>query len=468
MFDVRFRFPFFAAVVIAAAGVLTSAAVEEDRFLTRSAEAEQLGANGASERALRQLDALIVEAINAGRHDAQVWAIQARARIQLRAGRVDAARDEIEDALTTARQFGLQHLEPSLTETFAAVWLAAGDLESAALWLERSYQVALAQTPPQTLLAREALVRLAEVQRSLGNEPLAAQAEAWLELLLGGAGPGVDLQPLRAQIQVASDEIGRARLVLTNASTVPLTGTLVLDNSDVLIKEWKSRVSGDWVVLGFADPQATLPAALSQGRKVSLRPGEQRFVTVEMEPALPVRPAEKTISFTWQSGEFSSTSSLHFHFVNAGDLNDPSVANASHVRLSPYASIPVYEEIYYRGEAAPRIESFLPATSAPCRVEIYELGRVGGSEARTLLAVDADGDGEFTGPADEVIADYDHDGFPDVSFTAQKPVAAIELRLYPIADSASAGTSALDLTISLREGKAWRQPPDVRNRVERK
>jgi hypothetical protein len=460
------------ALVLALIGVAGAAfsarAVEEDTFAARVAAAELHGAAGETEKALRQLDAMVVEAMQAGLPDAQVIVGQALVRVKLHAGRIDAARREMETTLATARQFGLLQFEASLSETFAEVWLAAGDSDNAALWLERSYQFALGQNPPQTELARDALTRLAMLWRSMNQEPLAAQADAWLGLLDGNpAAPpsGVELQPVVTHTQVASDEVGRTRLVLANASPATATGTLLLDPGELFVKEWKSHADGEWVVLSSSGKSGILPAGLSQGRKLTIRPGEQRFVNVELEPAIPPRFTKSSISFTWQSGPTTSTSRLYFHFVDAADLRDPSVANASEVRLSPYLSIPVYEEIYYRGSDAQRIESFLPATSAPCRVEIYELSRSAGSESRVLLAVDADGDGRFDGAGDAVYSDHDRDSFPDVLFTAQKSVAALELRLYPLADPKDGIAPNLDLTISLADGADWRQPPDAVNRI---
>jgi hypothetical protein len=412
---------------------------------------------------------LIAEAAAAGDHAAQVIAGQALARLKARAGNLDEAREEIEEALKTARQFALTSLEAPLSDAYAEILLAHGDVDLAAAWLERGFQVALAQSPPQRVLARELLTRLAELHRSLGQHARASQAEAWLWLLAGdpNAAPArVEFQPVAARVQVASDEVARTRLVLANATTAQVSGTLWLDRADVQIKQWKKRAGDERVVLGFPDGRELVPTGVTQGRKITLGPGEQRFITVELEPFAPPRLAEESVTFRWEGGGAVVSSMVHFYFEQAARLADPGVSNASHVRLSPYVSIPVYEEIYYRGEDTERIENFLPATSGPCRVEIFELGRIGAMDARTLLAVDANGDGRFDDVGDDVLADHDGDGYPDVRFNENKSVAALELRLFPLADPASPTPPSLDLTISLRDGAEWRRPPDVVNRVD--
>jgi hypothetical protein len=469
MFRVFHRFALPALVCVAAVAVTARVrAVDENALVARVAAAvERAGQNGG--QAANDLDALVAEAAAAGDHAAQVVAGQALARLKARAGNLDDAREEIEAALKTARQFGLTALEAPLSDAYAEILLAGGDVDLAAAWLERGFQIALAQSPPQRVLARELLTRLADLHRSIGQQPRAAQADAWLALLAGDSNAAqarVEFQPIDARVQVASDEVARTRLVLSNATAGQISGTLWLDRGDVQIKQWKSRAGDEWVVLGFPDGNDLVPSGVTQGRKITLGPGEQRFITVELEPFAPPRLAEESVTFRWEGGGAVVSSMIHFYFVQPAQLSDPGVSNASHVRLSPYVSIPVYEEIYYRGEDIERIESFLPATSGPCRIEIYELGRLGSANDRTLLAIDANGDGRFDGSGDDVLSDRDGDGFPDVRFNERKSVAALELRLFPLADPASSTPASLDLTISLRDGGDWRRPPDVVNRVD--
>ena len=80
--------------------------------------------------------------------------------------------------------------------------------------------------------------------------------------------------------------------------------------------------------------------------------------------------------------------------------------------------------------------------------------------------LDADGDGVPRGAADAVVADADGSQFPDVEFTAQKPVVALEVRLYPLPNPDGSFPASLDLEVSLRDGARWRAPADVRHRVE--
>jgi|GEM_PF-2058504 len=453
------------AVLLALGAAGRARAVETESFEARLAE---VAGGGDRAAALRTIDAMAAEALQAGRLDLRVQATAAHARLRIKAGEFRRVRQDLEEARSEARGGGWPVAEAWVDVAFAEYWLAQGDAVAGAEWLEQAWAAALAAVPAQNDLAIVALARLAEVRRALGQDHLAAQAEAWRSLLRGDPDapePGVVLQPTILSTQIASDEVGRVRLFLANATPSAVTGTLLVDGGDLMVKEWGTRGDGEQVTLQFPAAAGAVPHSTAQGRKLTLLPGESRVLTLEIEPNAPPRPADKTVTVTWQAGAASITSTAHFRFRKSRQLPETSVANACQVRLSPLVSVPVHMEVYHRGGPKRHLQDLLPVTSQPCRIELHEI-LPDGARGRQWLALDADGDGSYRGPADAVVADADHSGYPDIEFSAGKEVAALEVRLYPLPAAGGALPAALDLTVSLSDGGRWREPADVSHRVE--
>jgi hypothetical protein len=273
------------------------------------------------------------------------------------------------------------------------------------------------------------------------------------------------LQPTSSTTQVATDEVGRARLFLANATPSTVTGTLLIEGGDLVVRNWGSHSNEERVTLQFPAASGAVPHSTAQGRKITLMPGETRTLTLEVEPNAPPRPGTKSVSVAWQAGAASLSATAAFHFRKSRDLPATSVANACQVRLSPLVSVPVSMEVYHRGRPQRHIQDLLPITSQPCRVELHEI-LSDGTRGSQWLAVDADGDGRYFGEADAVVSDRDDSGYPDVEFSADKEVAALEVRLFPLPAADGAPPATLELTVSLRDGGLWREPADVSHRVE--
>jgi len=418
--------------------------------------------------ALRTLDAMAAEALQAGRLDLRVQATAAHARLRIKAGEFRRVLQDLEEARSEARAGAWPAVEAMVNEVFADYWAAQGDPVAAAEWLEQAWVAALAAVPSEVSLALRVLARLEEVRGTLGQDHLAAQAAAWRSVLLGAPGapvPEVALQPMNLTTQVATDEVGRARLFLANATPTAVTGTLLIDGGDLTVRQWGNRGGEEEVTLQFPAASGAVPQSTAQGRKLTLMPGETRLLTLEVEPNTPPRPGTRSVSVTWQAGAASVTSTAQFHFRKSRELPSTSVANACHVRLSPLVSVPVHMEVYHRGRPKNHLQDILPVTSQPCRVELHEI-LSDGTRGRQWLAIDADGDGSYAGPADAVVADANGSGYPDIEFSAEKEVAALEVRLYPLPTADGSLPASLDLTVSLRDGDRWRQPADVSHRVE--
>lgn len=457
------RSVFMVALSLVWAGQETASAwgLEAEVFEERLQAAVE---TGETSQAARRLAALAAEALQAGRLDWHFRAVAARAAVLVHAGEASLALRELEKAIPLAQQAGQPAGEAELCAAQAEARLFLGEAAAAAGWLERAWRLALAAQPAEELLARRILVRLAEARRLLGQTHLAEQAERWVAALddpQPAAGVETSLQPMMTTIQVASDEVARTRFYLSNATPQPVSGTLLLETGDLVLRSWTWAGAGEAVMLAFPAATAGGASSVPQGKKLTLYPGEIRVITVEVEPNTPPRVAQREVKMVWQSGAARQTATAQFLFERAREMADTTASQACHLRLSPLLTVPVYMEVYHRGARPTHVQDVLPLTSRPCRVELYEL--TGGEGGRRLLAVDAEGDGHFDVTSDAVLADRDRSGFPDVTFSSSKPVAALELHLYPLEGE---GSESLELSVTLREGTRWREPADVRHLLD--
>lgn len=226
----------------------------------------------------------------------------------------------------------------------------------------------------------------------------------------------VDLQPSQAAVKVSAPhgEVGRARFYLTNESVRTVRGTLEVAAKTGTLKKWESGSSGHWLTLGApatVPEGATAPPATAPPSKkaVSLRPGERISVYVEREqPSVP-----DTVNLTWTAP--GGTSSAKSEFAFATRVPQTSVVNSGSFTARPGWSVPLYHELNYRGPGL-KAEDFQFQANVPCRLEIFDVdgGRHPSVDAGRLLAVDAEGDGYFTGGDDHIEADANADGNPDV------------------------------------------------------
>lgn len=252
------------------------------------------------------------------------------------------------------------------------------------------------------------------------SEGLAAEKQAGAMLLARtkSAGPaalpaaGVDLQPKDSRVMVSAPdkELGRSRFLLTNASAFSVGGTLKVTANGAVVTAWQSGKSGLYITLGQGGNE---PAA----RPLRLLPGQQLEVYVEHGPGA----AEDTVRVVWDGGEKPVAASGTFYFAEG--LPSASVVNAGVFQLHAGWCIPLYHEIYQRGRGA-RIQNLSVNASASCRLEIYD------HDTGRLLAVDAEGDGAYTGPGDQVFGDSDRDGWPDL--VVGDRARAIEICAWPL------------------------------------
>ena len=172
-----------------------------------------------------------------------------------------------------------------------------------------------------------------------------------------------------------------------------------------------------------------------------------REIVVPADDVLAIRlvhlqpPADGVrITLAWQ-GESEATAEWQVA-GDAGPFHEESTFHQHFAQQNAFFSVALYHEI-----GAERMEAglnFRTRGSVPCRVEIYD------AESLVLLAVDAQGDGDFGGAGDLLAQDADIDGYPDTD-RASQPVV---LHVFPV--HGESYHKPLDLALDIRIGDEWR------------
>jgi hypothetical protein len=239
------------------------------------------------------------------------------------------------------------------------------------------------------------------------------------------ATPRVDLQPPRSSVKVSRShgEIGRTKLMLTNETLQTVKGSLSVQPGSAGLKSWSRGLSGQWLTLGDG------AAAAPEKRDLTLRPGEQLNLYVEREPAA----AADAVSLLWESGGQKIPADISFLFEGETKSAVPAsgFVNAGSFTVRPGWPVPLYQELNYRGPGT-SVEDFQFISSVPCRLEIFDADSVlhPSVDAGELLAIDAEGDGCFTGTGDRVFSDSSRDGMPDLIIGNRS--RSLELYAWPL------------------------------------
>ncbi len=268
------------------------------------------------------------------------------------------------------------------------------------------------------------------------------QADTLPKIETAGVAPdAVLLQPSMASscVSAVDREIPRARLLLTNTSLTTITGSLTVSAPGSRQRAWVGPHYAPTLSLEAA-PDSTAPSPAT--RRLTLRPGAQLPVFVEYLTG--ASGLKATLHVTWESPVGTATSRLCLS--NGGRAENTELLVANQVTQSRGWSQPLYHEINHR---APRsvTQDLRFLSNNPCRVEIYDLDDAPqGAErlrAGRLLAVDADGDGQYHSPGDFLATDANTNAFPEMQVGELS--RSLEYHAWPLAAGAAHITGELPL-----------------------
>jgi hypothetical protein len=431
-------------------------------FFTLTGLALPLWAQSAEAQSADNFETQKARALAEGRWEDRLLIMREEALNLAAADQSEAGRRVIKEAIDLAQELVAHDLMPVLLEASAECEWASGETAQALTQMNRVGTLALATQPVQWELAERAWAQLSDWQKNLGQAEVAAQTDAWLQRVIARDATMLtlaDLQPRVMKIAVPSGMPAHTRLSLNNTRLRRVTGRLWVESSSVTLSSWQTTAEGCALQGTLAPASAARPT--EEVRQLSLRPREQKFI--EITVAAPARAVGQAAQLTvcWEVGGVIQRSTVDIVF--SPQLPEKQATHSSLAERSPYLAVPVYEEIQHQTPQRERQENFRVTVNQPSRVEVYELRRQGASTERWPLAIDAEGDGRYDGWGDSLYVDEDHDGYPDVFFSADQSRVALEFLLYPA--SSSAGT--VDVEVQLREDRrTWRPVPDAVHRLQ--
>jgi tetratricopeptide (TPR) repeat protein len=320
-----------------------------------------------------------------------------RVDLQLNAGRTDGVRADLYDALSWYRRQGVLRAEAAAGVHYARFLRLSGQPAEASAALAR-VEASIRRFPDAVLRA------LLQAEQAALSGPTDVPA------MIASS----DLQPVELRTHVTPSSPARGRFTVTNPGGVPVTGLLEAEGAalaaswDAVRLEWRLRAG-----------ETGGPARARQ--RVTLKPLDQ--ATIILTSDAPSAIGGK-VRITWR-GE-AAMQTAWWYFATGESVSDTTVIDANLALENPFYSVPLHHHIVRTGADSPLSQNIRVVTDRPCRVELVaaETGRV--------LAVDATGDGGFSGAGDVIFRDDDLDGMPDLRFAADRPVATLEIQLYPL------------------------------------
>ena len=412
------------------------------------------GAGGAEEDFLAALEAY-------RRHGAKPYEgrlYQAYADFLQHQGRLEDALRMVNEGLRLNRSLNLDHLRPEMLMLKADILEKAGRWsESEAVWadaMERARHIA-AYSQNRGLKVR--MGHLRSLARRGRKEDLARELEATRAFVEASGLTEFQTRAFREFKPDVPDAAAAATVpaVFPVAIAPVYTATHVppdqpaktmfwLMNPSMAERKGRLRVRGAgeiaWIRLEAAQVEVELRGGEGDG-------DEARELVVAGDDVLAIRlvhvqpPAEGArVTLTWLD-EPEATAEWQVA-VAAGPSREESTIHYHFAQQNAFYSVALYHEIGVAGSGGGL--NYRMRGSVPSRVEIYD------AESLVLLAVDAQGDGDFGGIGDVLTRDADLDGYPDTD-RAFQPVV---MHVFPV--NGQRYVEPLDVALDIRTGGEWR------------
>ena len=145
-------------------------------------------------------------------------------------------------------------------------------------------------------------------------------------------------------------------------------------------------------------------------------------------------PTDNKVSGTWT-------------YSTAGDHSRTSVIDAHAIRENPFYLIPIHHMIQRPDTPMSETLDFSISSSIPIRIETYD------AQTDELIAVDANGDGDFKDTGDFIGVDANRNNWPDIGFEAAQTLTSVVLYIRPYDNIKATST---ELTVKVLDQGHWR------------
>jgi len=248
----------------------------------------------------------------------------------------------------------------------------------------------------------------------------------------------VDVQPRLSLSAALEGQAAYGRFYIHNPSTRPQQGELVL-SGPIDQPKWQQE---QWLTVGSSPEFST--TELRQA--VTLNAGESCIVDIT---GLPSKDGSGTqVQCRWiPQGQQQSNILGHWKYQTSATGKRTAVIDAHEFQSNPFYLIPIHHMIQ-RCEIGNRqtVDISIEA-SVPMRIESYD------AATGELLAIDANGDGDFLDKGDFISSDQNRNSWPDLTFEKDQRLASLVLYVKSLGNAPK--EIEQELTVKLLINDEW-------------
>ncbi len=371
-----------------------------------------------------------------------------------------AIRPELEKwlvlALDNARQAGNKFEELPLYEKYAHFLMMKGRYAEAVQIQQEAVRLAKAMSLPKRL--QENLDKLADMQRQISDRQLAMDSKPQQEENqpqtapaenspaedrstprhggLSASTPSVDIQPRSSLSAALPGRPAYGRFYLHNPAAVSQQGTLQLTGA-IDQPEWRNQ---QW----FTVSASPMFESVQLEKTLNLEPGASCIIDILGLPLENGDDAE--VSCQWvPTGQEQAGATGTWKYESADNGKRTAVIDAHELLDNPFYLIPIHHMLQRIDSDTEETIDFTVEASAPMRIEAYD------ALSGELLAIDANGDGDFMDRGDQIVGDGNRNSWPDLVFGKSQQLASLVMYVKPT----QAMTNDVELTVSIRVNDEW-------------
>jgi len=376
-----------------------------------------------------------------------------------------AVRPELEEwlvlALDNARQTGNKFDELPLYEKYARFLEMQGRYSEAVRIQQEAVRLSSAMNLPKRY--QDNLERLADLSRQLENlpetqitEPDADSSDPTIAMeptrsteetatagnqpdaeSAGPNRPAVDIQPRLSFSASLQGQAAYGRFYVYNPSFSLQKGTLCLTGPIDQV-QWQNE---HWLTVS-ASP---VFERVELTRSIELETGTACIIDITGLPLEDGRGAEVQCQWIPEEQLPAVTGAWSYHAAEIEKRT--AVIDAHELQDNPFYLIPIHHMIQRVDATHEQIVNYAVEASSPMRIESYD------AATGRLLAIDANGDGDFLDGGDLIIGDRDRDNWPDLVFAEGQNCSSLVMYVQP--EKAASTSTETELTIKTRTNGEW-------------
>ena len=248
--------------------------------------------------------------------------------------------------------------------------------------------------------------------------------------------PAIDLQPAQSYSVALSGHAAIGRFFLFNPASISQSGTLVLEGRIDSIQQKNKTLLTLSVDPSFSNT--------TNSQSISLEP--ETFCIIDAIAPETLNKKTTKIKYTWipnNKEQKEKTAIWEYGFDTTG--TQTSVIDTHTIQSNPYYLIPIHHTIQRVDSSTKQIVDYTVESSSPMRIESYN------ALTGKLIAVDANGDGDFLDQGDFIASDENMNNWPDLTFIGGERLSSIIFYIEP-------NTTGEDqkLTIKLKTEEGWK------------